>query len=119
MVRPVPPFGLFHTGSPSHCAATGPAAQAIMPTTKNARFICDLKVNCSRAVCEGSSHPGNVDLQAPPDAEPAVGRAIAELLGIIRDMNPEGTNPGVAPPPPPEVGLVLARPRRRVPVPVV
>src|SRR3989442_15812086 len=44
---------------------------------------------------------------------------IGELLGIVREMNPEGTKPGVGPQPPPKVGLVLARTRRRVPVPVV
>src|SRR6266496_3015864 len=38
-VTPVPPFGLFHTGIPCHCAAAGIATQAISPMITASRFI--------------------------------------------------------------------------------
>src|SRR5439155_9271960 len=38
MVSPVPPLGLFHTGSPSHCAAAGVARNADNATVNAARI---------------------------------------------------------------------------------
>src|SRR5882672_1611486 len=38
-VIPVPPFGLFQAGMPSHCAAAGTATQAISPMIAASRFI--------------------------------------------------------------------------------
>src|SRR5437016_5248367 len=38
MVTPVPPLGLFHTGSPSHCAAAGVARNASIATVNDARI---------------------------------------------------------------------------------
>ena len=40
MVMPVPPFGLFHTGIPSHCAAAGAVTNAAKARHIAARFIC-------------------------------------------------------------------------------
>src|SRR6266850_3367409 len=39
IVTPVPPFGLFQTGMPAHCAATGAAATADNAKTVMMRFI--------------------------------------------------------------------------------
>src|SRR2546426_11010453 len=42
MVIPVPPFGLFHTGIPSHCAAAGAVTNAAKARHIAARFISPL-----------------------------------------------------------------------------
>src|SRR5690242_11348467 len=39
MVMPVPPLGLFHTGMPTSCAATGVAAAPARARTTSARFM--------------------------------------------------------------------------------
>src|SRR6266513_1945048 len=43
IVTPVPPFGLFHTGTPVHCAAAGLTANATRASTIKILFICNLR----------------------------------------------------------------------------
>src|ERR1041384_2849141 len=41
IVTPVPPFGLFHTGIPAHCAPAGAATAAANAKTVRARFMTE------------------------------------------------------------------------------